>query len=333
MKKKEKTEQKPKEKAVKKKERDEGYVLKKNGAMKALRIIFWTILVFIFIRGVAAILVPNKETVVDQMIQEFQSSLKEEKELNTEALAFAQNFAREYLTYTQRGEEDYRQRIKPYVSNNVYNQQNIVDFKNSAAAAYVQAYRVEKYSDTQLDVYVLAEVEYFTTSLSQNQSTYETATESEQTVLKVPLYRADGKYVVESLPLFVSDSIGVEGYAVKDYYGTSLKEAQTKEVKSSAENFLKAYYEQDTTVINYYLSASAEKSRFDGLDGRYAFGKITSISCYQEQGEAIVCLVEYTIKDRVNDTALVQKINLSVTKDGSRYYINAMNTRTGDIDF
>ena len=39
-------------------------------------------------------------------------------------------------------------------------------------------------------------------------------------------------------------------------------------------SFLKAYYEQDETVIDYYLSQDADRSKFIGLDGRYTFDRM-----------------------------------------------------------
>ena len=313
------------------KQKSEGYVLKKNAGMRILRYAAWAMLVFVFIRGVVTIFAPDKEMEVRHLIAEFQDELNESKELNNEAMAFAQNFAREYLSYQTKGEQEYRERIKPYVSREVYNQSNIFDFKSSASASYVQAYRMEQYGDKQLDVYVLAEITYTQNVLAEDKSTYITENKKCCTVLKVPLYADKGRYVVEALPVFVSDENGMEQYGVQDYVGTGMKDSDKKNVETAVKNFLKAYYEQDETVIDYYLSKEADKSTFEGLAGRYTFEKIVSLSCYQEQDADIICLLEYQIKDSVNSAVMMQKVNLQVKKDGGRYYIVTMDARTGNL--
>ena len=316
-----------------KKKKQEGYVLKKNTFMKILRYAAWIMLFFVFVRGVITIFAPDKEAQVKKMIADFKEELNDYKELNNEAMSFAQNFAKEYLTYEAKGEQEYIERLKPYVSEVVCNQSSILDFKNSADATYVQAYRIEQYSKNQLDVYVLAEITYSINILSDDQSTYTTEIQKCQSVLKVPIYVDKGKYVVESLPVFVSDTNGIEKYTIQAYFGTSVNESSKKEVETSVGNFLRAYYEQDETVINYYLSKEADKSKFEGLDGRYTFEKIVSSSCYQEQGADMVCLLEYQIRDAVNNTLITQKVNLQVKKDGSKYYIITMDARTGNLNF
>ncbi len=322
-----------KEKKVQPGKKSEGYVLKKNTAMKILRYIAWAMLIFVFVRGVITIFAPDKETEVRHMIAAFKADLNGYKELNNEAMAFAQNFAKEYLSYKVKAEQEYMDRIKPYVSEAVRSQSNIWDFKNSATASYVQAYRMEQYGEKQLDVYVLAEITYTTNVLTEDQGKYTTDVKECQSVLKVPLYADNGKYVVESLPVFVSDTNGIKKYAVQNYFGTGIKENSKKEVVAAIGNFLKAYYEQDETVINYYLSKDADKSKFEGLDGRYTFEKIVSANCYQEPGADMICLLEYQIRDAVNNALVTQKVNLQVIKDGSKYYIVSMDARTGNLKF
>ena len=57
---------------------------------------------------------------------------------------FAQDFAKEYLTYEKGGEQDFRTRINPYISQRLNNAPGIYAFRNNAKAAYVNAYRKEQ---------------------------------------------------------------------------------------------------------------------------------------------------------------------------------------------
>ena len=222
--------------------------------------------------------------------------------------------------------------MKPYVSSSFLNSE-MNDFTKSATASYVQAYRVEEYSATQLDVYVLADVEYSTRSLGEDGKTYTTEITRSQVELSVPVYAAGGKYIVENIPLIVSDAVNVEQYITEEYYGTGMSAEATKAVETSVGNFLKAYLEQEESVINYYLSAEADKEHFTGLDGRFEFMEIEKLVCYQEtSGSDIITLVEYIIRDTENDAKLLQKINLSMEESGGKYYIKSMNTRTGNLN-
>lgn len=327
----------PKEKPVKekknrpKKEKSEQYIMRKNTGMKVLRCIFWIMLIFVFVRGVVTIFEPDTEDKAEQMIREFKEGYSEFTNQNTEVMAFAQNFAKEYLTYAAKGEEDYKKRLQPYVTSAFLNS-DLISFSSTATATYTAAYRIEEYSASQADVYVLAEVEYKSRILEEDGQTYTEKTNKNQVTLRVPVYMSDGNYIVENLPLMVDDSVYLDKYAVQDYYGTPLDSDEVVAVETSVANFLKAYFEQDESVINYYLASSADKEKFAGLDGRFSFSAIEEIRCYQEPGSNIVCLVSFEIQDSENKATMLQKVNLSVQEAGGKYYIKSMDTRTGNLN-
>lgn len=317
---------------IQQKGRDEPvYVLRQNRYMKAARVIFWGMLIFIFIRGVRSCFQTDKEDVVTQLIQDFKADYSEFSNQNAEVMAFAQSFVKEYLTYQIRGETDYRQRLAPYVTA-AFLSNEINDCKATARAVYVEAYRLEAYSENQVDVYVLAEMEYESRILGEDGKTYTTEISTSQIVLKVPVYMQDNYYIVESLPLMVTDSQLLAGYNVSDYTGTALSEEKTEKIALSVKNFLQAYFEQDDSVINYYLSGSADKEDFRELDGRFTFEKMKTINCYQESGKDIVCLVTFTVRDSENGVEMLQKINLSMQESGGKFYIKTMDTRTGNLN-
>ena len=53
------------------KPKTEEYIMKKNTGMKVLRVLFWIILIFIFIRGVASIFKTDTQKEAEQLIQDF----------------------------------------------------------------------------------------------------------------------------------------------------------------------------------------------------------------------------------------------------------------------
>lgn len=313
-------------------EKNRDTVVRKNTCLRISRIVLWGMLLFFFGKGVVYTFRPDTVTQAQILINEFEQELEDKKTLDTEVAAFAQNFAQEYLTYTAREDSEYQERLKKYMGNN--NTLASLELANgSAKAVYVEAYRMEPYAEKQWDVYVLAQVEYTTTQISE-ESSYEVVTQTEQTCLKVPVYVDAGNMIIEDLPLFVHDNQLAEEYHKQDYVGTSLEETDQKEITTSVTNFLTAYYEQDKTVIEYYLSQNADKERFLGLNGRYQLEQVKRLNCYQEPDQpSIICIVELKISDPINGAKLNQRLHLKLLQADGRYYIESMDTRTGNLAF
>lgn len=304
------------------------HTLKKNTLMRAARAALWGMLLFFFVKGLVYTFRPDTVTEARQLIDEFNKELEIHKKLDSEISAYAQNFAREYLTYTAREETDYKARLKAYMGN-ASSLASLEPAAGSARASYVQAYRMEQYAGCQWDVYILAEVEYEKSGDSTESGQKETA----RTFLKVPVYEKDGYMIVEELPVLVNDDILLQNFSRPEYTGTNLADKDAREVTVSVTNFLKAYYEQDKTVIDYYLSQTADKDRFTGLTGRYRFDKINSLKCYREEGQPyIICIAEFRVADPMNGTGLLQRLNLQVLQADGRYYIQSMDTRTGNLN-
>lgn len=314
------------------KQKTDIYTLKGNTILMIMRFLFWGMLIFIFIKGVVQILQPSDEQQINATIQNFRNEFASFKGENEEIMAFAQNFAREYLTYTEK-DESYQNRLQPYVCDKLYNMAGLVDFSNaSAEATYVQAYRKEQYADNQYDVYVQAAVSYTSASLDQNGNTITTIT-TENSFLKIPVYVSNGAYIVEDTPVFVSDSLLLGNYSSKSYHAEEVTESESVDIKIALNNFFKAYYESDQSVIDYYLGSTAEKSTFWGLSGRYSFVSIDSLKCYKaENNRNYTCLVGLRIRDPHNGAVFYQEYNLTISYDGSRYYINDLNTKTTNLN-
>lgn len=323
---------KTEDRVKKTKEKTEEYILKKNTGMKVARVLFWIILIFIFVRGILSIFKTDTQKQAEELIRNFKAEYSDFTSQNAEIMAFAQNFCKEYMTYSKNGEDDYKNRLTPYVSSGFLASGNVVDFTASAEAEYVQAYRIEDYSDNQKDVYVNAEVRYESRLLNDDGQTYTTKESRRTLTLRVPVYVKGGSYVVEEIPLVVADeSIYLPDYAAAAYYGNAVSDEKTAAIKTSVENFLKAYLEQDESVINYYLSNTCDKAEFTGLQGRFTFYSIEKINCYTDEAGDILCIVEFQIMDAENGVKMIQKINLSMSENGGKFYINDMNVRTGNL--
>lgn len=312
---------KKKENTKVKKEKDDSYIMKKNTGMKALRAFFWIILLSIFCRGVFQILKPTKTSEITAIINDFKEEQKLIGDHPEELMQFAQDFAKEYLTYSQSGENDFRERIKPYVSKRINNLSGIYGFKNSAKALYVNAYRKEAYSSSQYDVYVSAEVQYEI----KNFDTGETKQSTDLCTLKIPVTVTNKGYCIEGLPLYVADNRLDSSFNPEEAIpGT---EIDSKDIAPAITNFLDAYYSQDQSMINYLLTEDADKSKFIGLSKRYSFEKIDSIKAYKTERNEIICILKVKIQDAVNEETIYQEFNVQVVQGGDKYYIKDMDSK------
>lgn len=312
--------------------RSEEYIFRKNLLMRILRIALWIMLIFIFIRGVATCTKKDSAQQAQTIISNFRQEFADYKDDNEEIMGFAQNFIWEYTTYDKKA-DNYAQRIKPYVSKDIYNKAgDLMDFSDKATTLYAKAYRKESYTEKQQDVYVMADILYeHEEVIEKNGEKLESITQNRKTVtFKVPVYAEKGRYVVEGLPVIVNDSMALQNYSTPVYTGKTITDSRAATIKEAVSNFLEAYYGQDQNVIEYYLAKGADRTKFKGLSGAYRFDKIESISCYEE-AEGILCIVEFKIADGENSGKLMQALNLFIVQDGDKYYIKDMNTKTGHL--
>lgn len=312
---------KKKEKVPVKKEKDDSSIMKKNASMKALRVLFWVIISFIFLRGVVEIIKPTKASEITAIINDFKKEQEIIGDHPEELMKFAQDFAKEYLTYSQYGESDFKERIKPYVSKRIYNLSGIYSFKGSAKATYVNAYRKEAYSNSQYDVFVQAEVQYDV----KNPDTGEVKQTTSTSTLKIPVMVTENGYSIEGLPLYVADNRLDSSYNPQEALpGTEIdKEA----IEPAITNFLEAYYSQDQSMINYLLTEDADRSKFIGLSKRYSFEKLDSIQAYLTEENEIICILKAKIRDAVNEESIYQEFNVQIVQGGDKYYIRDMDSK------
>lgn len=316
-----------------KKEKSEEYKFKKGNWMKIFRVLLWICLIWIFIRGVLTTFRPDQTEEVTQLINQFRADFANYKDQDAEIMGFAQNFAREYLTYKNEDEYDYKKRLEEYVSRDFINIPSILDFKGNAEAIYVEAYRKEEYSPTQYDVYVKASVKYTLQTLAEDGTTYNTSADKQDFTLKVPVYISNGAYIIEDLPLFVNDDVKYAEYTSVPYPALEISDSDIRAgIQKSLESFLKAYYEQDQNVINYYLTKDADPDKFIGLNGRMKFDSIDDLRCYMDEGSAdITCIIKIKVKDGVNGVTVYQQFNVVVIQSNDKYYISDMETKTVNL--
>lgn len=305
-----------KKKKKEKQPRDTTYVLKKNFTMKIFRWVFWFMLVCVFARGAYQIIKPQAADELRQMIKDFEQTQQSQGDAAEEVMDFAQDFAKEYLTYEKGGEQDFRTRINPYISQRLNNAPGIYAFRNNAKAAYVNAYRKEQEGEV-YNVYVNAEIQY---------DKGEDGMEYADCTLKIPVVATESGYCITALPMYIQDKRNSDDYTLPQI--PLGQEIDTALVSSSIENFLSAYYSQEQSMINYLLTADADRSKFVAIGGRYEFKKVESIKAYQSPEAAdILCLLTVRIADTVNQEEISQEYMITLVQETDKYYVKDIDTK------
>ncbi|MBP0980981.1 MAG: conjugal transfer protein [Oscillospiraceae bacterium] len=315
-----------------KKDKENLFILRKNTSLRIGRFLIWTMMTFIFIRGVVTCIQPDPRTEVNRAIQDFKAELDSFQSLDSELLAFAENFAVRYFSYQSGGEAEYSDSLKAFAAPQVSNIG--IDIPNGAACRvlYANAYRKEQLSENQYDVWVMLELEY-TTERRLDEGGYATQTTTEQTIIRIPVMEKNGRYIVEDLPAFANDDSTIKKYSPESFNGGSeCNDTIRKSVRQALTNFFIAYCRDEQGVINYYLSPKANQADFIGLNGRVQFTKIDSLSVYPIPNETdrFIALVNLSMRDK-NGMTLPQSYHIELLYRDDQFYIETMNLRTHNI--
>lgn len=307
-------------------------IMRKNTSLRIGRLLIWTMITFIFLRGAITCIQPDPRAEVNRTIQDFKAELNSFQSLDSELLAFAENFAVRYFTYQSGGEAEYSDGLKAFASPQVSN----IGFDIPSGAAcrvlYANAYRKEQQSEDQYDIWVMLELEY-TTERRLEDGGYATQTTEEQTIIRVPVLEKSGGYIVEDLPAFANDDNIIKDYSPEGFNGGSeCGDSVRQGVKRSLTNFFVAYCRDEQSVINYYLSPKAKQADFIGLNGRVQFNKIDSLSVYPVPNESgrFIAIVNLSLRDK-NGMSLPQSYHIELLYRDEQFYIETMNLRTHNI--
>jgi hypothetical protein len=282
---------------------------------KVVRIILWTFICMVILRGIGSILRPNQTSkVVDQV----NSSLTADKSINNsmnEAAAFAESFAIEYFSYKQNAGDDYKKRLVNYMN------QSALSSLSASPSSDVQAISSTAlskrvYKENSFNVDVKVKIKYIAKDITKD------------VFITVPVATKDGKYVVEDVPLIIARPIAAE-IKSQQYEGTSVEASISRPIEEMLNNFFKVYCEGNEGEIKYYLSDSSKTLR--GLDGNYKFRNLGELNVFGMGDGSYLTLVSYVLEDNETKQEVKQKVNITVVNKEDRYYIKDINTRTANL--
>lgn len=303
------------------------YVIRKTGQMTILKIMLWCMLGFIFLRGVISCLHPDKTEEINGLITEFKAEFNNTQDRDYEVLSFARNFVNEYLTYEVGGKDSFTNRISPYISERIAGIDDIYDFKNTCNCIYVDAYHIEEISNNQVDVFVRAKVEY-NLQVKNEDDTYSAVVKVKEVELRVPIYVGKNGYTVEDIPVYVNDIMKDTSYRINEI---TLEEIDSVPYKEAVQNFLSAYYGSEQSVLDYFVNAGADSTKFKCLGGTFEFNKIDDLAAYKKE-KGILCIVSFKIMDTINGTTVRQRLNLELVNSQNRLYVSDYSTKTINLE-
>lgn len=320
---KEKKNEEKKEKGVNKKQ----IRLKSNTPIRVVRVIMYVVLIICTIRGGATFFKPDP---IEQMLQEqdkFKAELSKNNLVEGKAFSFAENFSREYFTLYPNEKDDYKQRLSKYMPLQIIES---LDTDGYMLVNSVNAYDMSKYSDTQLDVYVYAKVEYKVEKPGQEtisnvkQKLYDTSIRD--VYIKVPIYFDGENMAVEGIPLIVGGP-GLASVNNESYLDSNMaKESVASNIRASLNEFFKSYYQEKQTQVDYFLSIPGS---IKAAGGKYTFNEFEETKIYDLGSNKYKAIVKYSVTDA--GKKIRQTANLSIVYKDDKYIIENLDMRTRNI--
>jgi len=282
--------------------------IKSDRGRKILRIIIWIILGFIFIRGVIGLIAAPQTAQQRQEIEEYKIRITNEANIKTQAIGFAEGFAREYFTHTGASNSDYVTRVSKYTAGGV---SITAPGTVKTEAKQVTAIGAEFISKDKIDVDVAVTVAY--------------PAVTKTVAVKVPVNLVDGKCAVVALPQFIPLTVTADIDAeIKVLPGKEVSRSVSNEMKTMMENFLKTYYSGNENELSYYITDDFPYTR--GIEDTLQFDSLrTSKITFDSEAGVYYAQINFTVLDE--GRTLNQMAYLTMIKSGGRYYISDIEAR------
>ncbi len=285
------------------------------------RVILWTLIIFLILRGIGTLFVNSETDEAQRLINEFVSDKGYRERVELEAAAFAEGFAMEYFTYERGG--DYEERLYKYSPSSLTLPSPGYG-KTKALAA--RSYGLEWYSDNQLDVKVAVKVLYELEVEEQMERKIQQV--EDEVYIAVPVIEQEGRYMVEDYPAVLPAPPKADANR-RFYSGDGVDTAVQNEIKEVLESFFKTYFSGSPGEISYYIH---ENQRVQGLENRYTLSRLDNVRVFFRELEGeYLALVELTIIDDISKLSHKQGYHVEMIKSNNRYYVKDFKTRTVNI--
>ncbi|MGV8149584.1 MAG: conjugal transfer protein [Alkaliphilus sp.] len=285
---------------------------------KVGRVILWTLIIFLLIRGVGTFFGGNEMAKVEERIDFFINSTNEREKVLIGAKAFAENFAYAFFNTSN---QNYNESLRRFVSSHVALPRQI----QRDAGMYVEranAFEVEWISENKLNVHVLVNLKYEVheddTELAQN---LERTVDSEITVV-VPVISDEGTFVSDGLPFVVaSREKALVEFQTLNF--SRVDNEKNRELTKILTDFFEVYYEGSSGALRFFMY----DKQVDALEGRFELERITSVSGYVVGEEEILALVDLQIRDSISGVVFLQSFEVLLVLRNDLYQIKDFGLR------
>lgn len=283
---------------------------------KVLRVVLWTLVAFLLVKGVGSILRPDNVEQLQDVVNNYKESEELREDARNRATSFAQAFANEYYTFTGDMNSDYGTRVGRYLAKGVTIKEPI-DHTVAATVLQANTMQITFFGDRHLDADVHLKVQYAPAEGTPFQKDVN---------IKVPLVLDGDKLAVESLPCIIpttpaAETDGVESY--KEEPETTGNEA--KDIKETLNSFFPVYFTGNANELSYYVTPDSKIKL--GINQTVDFIKIDAISTYhsKEDTKRYNADVFLTVSD--SGQSLQERLFISLEKQGDKYYIQDIGMR------
>lgn len=293
--------------------------IRTNALRTVLKILLWACLGLLCLKGAFGIMSGGSISDQREALSRYIESAKMREELALGAKSFAENFVREYYTFSGEARTDYAERLEKYLAKSV----EITEPAAGTVSASVQqasAIQIEFINDKEMNVDVISSVKY-------NRKLEDTVeTTKKELLIRVPVATdGEGRFAVDELPQIVPRMEKADITGTGRHTRAEIDPKEKERIKIILTSFLKAYYEGNESELAYFLLPEFEMKH--GLAGIVSFEKITSIRAYQVPETS-----EYAIdlNIQIDDTtqSLLQHFFLTVVRGAdNKYYIKSITTR------
>lgn len=301
--------------------------LKSAWPQRIAKIILWTLIAFLMIRGVGSILRPDPAVTIKETLAELEKDKNYTYITEKEAEAFAVMFANEYMTYTGNN-DDYQRRLKAFS-----NMELSGNYTDRIEAVSGEAFKAEWIGKDLINVDVRVKVKYTVKEQIeqiQNPATLTPVSNPDKVIydnvyLRVPVEVNNKKYLVNDLPVFIPAPEKAE-HIDKKNESKEITGEQKKAITAVIESFLTSYCSGNSVEITYFMADT--KAKINGLSKRYAYKKMLDGNKVREIGPNRYFLsCQYEVTDSVNNQVFRQGMEFIIVSNNDRYLIEKFDTK------
>lgn len=296
--------------------------------MKLLRVVIWSLIVILFIRGAVSLFKPNDAEALLNENKLFVERMEKELGLEAKLFSYAEEFTRDYFTRYPLKSDDFKNRMMKFTSEQLAN-----DMNNSSYSEIINAsaFSFEKYSDNQYNVLVSAKIKQFVVKAGQekveaSKKQYDTAIVTEY--IEVPIYvDSNNNMVVENIPAIIAAPEKAQ-FKTMEYSGTQEgDQAVVQKINDGLAEFFKAYYSGEQTQLDFFLE---KEGSIRSVNSPSEFKGINNTSIFKLNEKEHLVTIELTIKSFGNE--FKQRFNVRLIKNADKYLVKTLDTRVSNLN-